>query len=105
VRVVKWWGLFTPLGLRGFRFEGLDLFREFLDTLDESVVEVDNGTGLAEVEFGELDAETLDDRVVDGLTLFEHLTEFGLKGVQSGIDVTDIDFGRHGVGWLLVVGD
>jgi hypothetical protein len=93
------------LGLLGFRFEGLDLFREFLDTLDESVVKVNNGTSLANVEVGELDAETLDDRVVDGLTLFDYLLQLAFKGLDASIDVTDIDFGRHGVGWLLVVGD
>ena len=88
------------MGLGNFRFEGLDLFREFLDTLDESVVKVDNGTGLADVEFGELEAESLDDGILDSLTLFEHLTQLAFKGLESGFDVADVDVGRHGVVWL-----
>ena len=81
------------MGLLGFRFECLDLFREFLNTLDESVVKVDDGTSLADVEVGELDAETLDDRVVDGLTLFDYLLQLAFKGLEASIDVADVNVG------------
>ena len=90
--VRNWWGLCTPLGLLGFRFKCLNLGGQHLDTLNESVVKVDDSGGFAQVEFGELDAETLDGRVGQVSLLSLDDSDFLFEVFDASIDVIDVDF-------------
>ena len=91
------------MGLLGFRFEGLNLGRQFFDALDESVVKVNDSRGFAQVELVELDAESSDGRVLKvGLLRLDGI-DFLLEVGDTGVDVIDIDVGHVCVGCLSLV--
>ena len=85
-------GDFHPRCLLGLGFEGFDLGRQCFQTLKDGVVEVDDGRRIVDAEVGELDAQTLDGRVVEVRLFSLGLFEGGLDGLDAFVDTVDVYF-------------